>query len=98
MNRRAEDRRLLTGEGRFTDDAAPEGAAHAFVVRLLHGDYGVDVHEVDERLYDFGGYGYAVGQRFYPRRADDGGFGAYAEYSRLAAANDVYFDVAALGV
>ena len=30
---RVEDRRLLTGEGRFTDDAAPEGMARAFVVR-----------------------------------------------------------------
>ena len=35
--RRVEDRRLLTGEGRFTDDAAPAGAARAFVVRSPHG-------------------------------------------------------------
>ena len=34
--RRVEDQRLLTGEGRFTDDAAPEGAARAFVVRSPH--------------------------------------------------------------
>ena len=34
--RRVEDRRLLTGEGRFTDDAAPAGAARAFVVRSPH--------------------------------------------------------------
>ena len=34
---RVEDRRLLTGEGRFTDDAAPAGAARAFVVRSPHG-------------------------------------------------------------
>jgi len=34
--RRVEDRRLLTGEGRFTDDAAPAGAARAFVVRTPH--------------------------------------------------------------
>ena len=34
--RRVEDRRLLTGEGRFTDDATPEGAARAFVVRSPH--------------------------------------------------------------
>ena len=33
---RVEDRRLLTGEGRFTDDAAPGGAARAFVVRSPH--------------------------------------------------------------
>ena len=34
--RRVEDRRLLTGGGRFTDDAAPVGAARAFVVRSPH--------------------------------------------------------------
>ena len=34
--RRVEDRRLLTGEGRFTDDVAPAGAARAFVVRSPH--------------------------------------------------------------
>ena len=34
--RRAEDRRLLTGEGRFTDDVAPHGTARAFVVRSPH--------------------------------------------------------------
>ena len=34
--RRVEDGRLLTGEGRFTDDAAPDGAACAFVVRSPH--------------------------------------------------------------
>ena len=34
--RRVEDRRLLAGEGRFTDDAAPAGAARAFVVRSPH--------------------------------------------------------------
>ena len=34
--RRVEDRRLLTGRGRFTDDAAPDGAARAFVVRSPH--------------------------------------------------------------
>ena len=34
--RRVEDRRLLTGRGRFTDDAAPAGAARAFVVRSPH--------------------------------------------------------------
>ena len=34
--RRVEDRRLLTGGGRFTDDAAPAGAARAFVVRSPH--------------------------------------------------------------
>ncbi len=33
---RVEDRRLLTGRGRFTDDAAPAGAARAFVVRSPH--------------------------------------------------------------
>ena len=33
---RVEDRRLLTGEGRFTDDDAPAGAARAFVVRSPH--------------------------------------------------------------
>lgn len=33
---RVEDRRLLTGGGRFTDDAAPAGAARAFVVRSPH--------------------------------------------------------------
>ena len=34
--RRVEDRRLLTGGGRFTDDAAPGRAARAFVVRSPH--------------------------------------------------------------
>ena len=34
--RRVEDRRLLTGRGRFTDDLAPTGAARAFVVRSPH--------------------------------------------------------------
>ena len=34
--RRVEDRRLLTGGGRFTDDDAPAGAARAFVVRSPH--------------------------------------------------------------
>ena len=33
---RVEDQRLLTGRGRFTDDAAPAGAARAFVVRSPH--------------------------------------------------------------
>ena len=33
---RVEDRRLLTGQGRFTDDSAPAGTAHAFVVRSPH--------------------------------------------------------------
>ena len=33
---RVEDRRLLTGDGRFTDDTVPEGLARAFVVRSPH--------------------------------------------------------------
>jgi carbon-monoxide dehydrogenase large subunit len=34
--RRVEDRRLVTGTGRFTPDHLPEGAAHAVVVRSPH--------------------------------------------------------------
>ncbi len=34
--RRKEDRRLLTGKGRFTDDIAPPGLAHAVIVRSPH--------------------------------------------------------------
>jgi carbon-monoxide dehydrogenase large subunit len=34
--RRVEDRRLLTGAGRFTDDRAAEGAVHAAFVRSPH--------------------------------------------------------------
>ncbi|MGE0702120.1 MAG: xanthine dehydrogenase family protein molybdopterin-binding subunit, partial [Hyphomicrobiaceae bacterium] len=33
---RREDRRFLTGAGRFTDDLAPAGAAHALVLRSPH--------------------------------------------------------------
>ena len=33
---RVEDRRLLTGQGRFTDDFAPPGTARAFMVRSPH--------------------------------------------------------------
>ncbi len=38
--RRKEDARLLTGAGRFVDDSAPEGLAHAWFVRsdVAHGD------------------------------------------------------------
>ena len=38
--RRREDRRLLTGTGRFVDDSAPPGLAHAWFVRstVAHGD------------------------------------------------------------
>ena len=43
--RRAEDQRLLTGEGRFTDDAAPHGAARAFVVRSPHAH--ARIHAID---------------------------------------------------
>ena len=35
--RRVEDQRLITGQGRYTDDIAPEGALHAFVLRSPHG-------------------------------------------------------------
>ncbi|MGH6681920.1 MAG: xanthine dehydrogenase family protein molybdopterin-binding subunit, partial [Bradyrhizobium sp.] len=34
--RRKEDLRLLTGKGRFTDDLAPPGLAHAVIVRSPH--------------------------------------------------------------
>ena len=33
---RVEDARLLTGGGRYTDDIAPEGALHAYVLRSPH--------------------------------------------------------------
>jgi carbon-monoxide dehydrogenase large subunit len=33
---RVEDARLLTGGGRYTDDVAPEGALHAYVLRSPH--------------------------------------------------------------
>jgi carbon-monoxide dehydrogenase large subunit len=38
--RRVEDVRLLTGQGRYVDDAAPEGALRAYVLRsqVAHGD------------------------------------------------------------
>ena len=32
---RKEDVRFLTGQGRYVDDIAPEGALYAFVFRLL---------------------------------------------------------------
>ncbi|HZY22596.1 MAG TPA: xanthine dehydrogenase family protein molybdopterin-binding subunit, partial [Beijerinckiaceae bacterium] len=34
--RRVEDQRLLTGQGRYLDDAAPEGCLHALVLRSPH--------------------------------------------------------------
>ena len=34
--RRVEDHRLTTGAGRYTDDLAPEGALHGFVLRSPH--------------------------------------------------------------
>ncbi len=34
--RRVEDRRLVTGHGRFASDFAPDGLAHAFMVRSPH--------------------------------------------------------------
>ncbi len=34
--RRVEDDRLVTGRGCYADDAAPDGAAHAFIVRSPH--------------------------------------------------------------
>ena len=34
--RRLEDARLLTGQGRFTDDVRPEGAAHVAFLRSPH--------------------------------------------------------------
>ena len=34
--RRVEDRRLVTGRGRYASDFAPDGAAHAFVLRSPH--------------------------------------------------------------
>ena len=40
--RRLEDARFLTGQGRYVDDTAPEGALHAFVLRstVAHADIG----------------------------------------------------------
>jgi len=49
--RRLEDRRFLTGEGRYIDDAAPEGALHAVFVRsqVAHGRLSpVDLTEARE--------------------------------------------------
>ena len=34
--RRVEDPRLLVGGGRYTDDIAPTGAAHGYVLRSPH--------------------------------------------------------------
>ena len=34
--KRVEDRRLVTGRGAFTDDIAPKGAAHGYVLRSPH--------------------------------------------------------------
>ena len=40
--RRLEDARFLTGQGRYVDDTAPEGALHAYVLRstVAHADVG----------------------------------------------------------
>jgi carbon-monoxide dehydrogenase large subunit len=49
--RRLEDARFLTGQGRYVDDIAPEGALHAVVVRssVAHADLrGVDVEAARE--------------------------------------------------
>ena len=75
-----------------------DGASEVFVVRLLHGNHGVDVHEVDEGLDHLRGDGYAVGQGLDFPGPDYGGFRAYAEYAGLASTNDVYFYVGAICV
>ena len=41
---RFEDQRFLTGKGRYTDDIAPDGALHAYVLRspVAHGTFTID--------------------------------------------------------
>ncbi len=34
--RRVEDRKFITGEGRYTDDIAPQKAVHAYILRSPH--------------------------------------------------------------
>ena len=75
-----------------------DGASEIFVVRLLHGNHGVDIHEIDEGLDHLRGDGDAIRQGFHSCGSDDGGFRAYAEYAGLAPANDVYFYVGAICV
>ncbi|MBF9045270.1 molybdopterin-dependent oxidoreductase [Rhodobacterales bacterium HKCCE4037] len=44
---RFEDQRFLTGKGRYTDDIAPDGALHAYVLRspVAHGTFTIDTAE-----------------------------------------------------
>ena len=77
------------------------GAVELFAARLAYGQSDVHVHAADEGFYRLGGEARDVGRRgavFGERDADDGGLGAYAQDAGFAGANDVYFDVAAVGV
>src|SRR4051812_43714820 len=44
--RRVEDQRLLTGQGRYLDDAAPEGCLHALALRSPHAQAGFAVTDL----------------------------------------------------
>ena len=47
---RLEDRRLVTGTGRYTDDVTMPHAAHAFVVRSPHAHARIDAIRIDDAL------------------------------------------------
>ena len=44
--RRVEDRRLLTGQGQYLDDAAPEGCLHALMLRSPHAHARFEITDV----------------------------------------------------
>ena len=74
-------------------------AIQGLVVQLLERKGGVHVHHRKQRLKDFRGDGYAVGRIIIEKRnADNCGFCAYTEDTRLPPANDGDFYVAAFGV
>ena len=67
-------------------------------MHLLQCEHDFGVHQREERLDDFGGHGHDLGRGIEKGNPYPGGLGANSEQSGLAAANDVYFYVAAIGV
>lgn len=76
-----------------------DGPFQGLVVQLLERKGGIHFHHRKQRLQDFRGDGYAVGRIIIKKcNADNCGFCAYTEDTRLPPANDGDFYVAAFGV
>ena len=75
-----------------------DGAVHLLVVRLLEVNGGQYVHSLDEVFQHLGGDSREVRGLLDEGDPDPCGLSADAEDARLAAVNDVDFDLAALGV